>query len=137
VHSASHRPSSSATAEDRPASYGASCRSPSAEWPWRLTRAPSQVLSAFKFRRPDVVQTSRLRQFEDQGCRSWCRSTKFFRDLRSLTPTRLAYISRSSEEEVAQRALEFMAGEEVSRVEICRVLLNPPILADGAEYWLD
>jgi len=31
-------------------------------------------------------------------------SVKFFRDLRSLTPTRLAYISRSSEAEVAQRA---------------------------------
>jgi hypothetical protein len=64
-------------------------------------------------------------------------SVKFFRDLRSLTPTRLAYISRASEEEVAQRAFESMAGEEVARVEICRVLLNPPILADGAEYWLD
>ena len=38
----SSRPSSSATAWDRPASYGASCRSPSAEWPWRLPRAPSQ-----------------------------------------------------------------------------------------------
>ena len=43
-------------------------------------------------------------------------SVKFFRDLRSLTPTRLAYISRSSEEEVAQRAPECMADEEVSRV---------------------
>jgi hypothetical protein len=31
-------------------------------------------------------------------------SVKFFRDLRSLTPTRLAYISRFSEAEVAQRA---------------------------------
>jgi hypothetical protein len=54
-----------------------------------------------------------------------------------LTPTRLAYISRSSEEEVAQRALECMADEEAARVEICRVLLDPPILASGAEYWLD
>ena len=61
-------------------------------------------------------------------------SVKFFRDLRSLTPTRLGYISRSSEAEVAQRALGCMAGEEVARVEICRVLLNPLILADGAEY---
>src|SRR5271167_878508 len=42
-----------------------SCRSPSAEWPWRLPRAPSQVLSAFKSRPPHLVQTSRLRQFED------------------------------------------------------------------------
>src|SRR5271155_1604541 len=42
-------------------------------------------------------------------------SVKFFRDLRSLTPTRLAYISRSSEEEVTQRALECMADEGVSR----------------------
>jgi hypothetical protein len=64
-------------------------------------------------------------------------SVKFFRDLRSLTPTRLAYISRSSEAEIAQRALECMADEEAARVEICRVILNPPILADGAEYWLD
>jgi hypothetical protein len=64
-------------------------------------------------------------------------SVKFFRDLRSLAPTRLAYISRSSEPEVAQRALECMADEEAARVEICRVLFNPPILADGAEYWLD
>jgi hypothetical protein len=30
-----------------------------------------------------------------------------------------------------------MANEEAARVEICRALLNPPILADGAEYWLD
>jgi hypothetical protein len=64
-------------------------------------------------------------------------SVKFFRDLRSLTPTRLAYISRSSEADVAQRAHKCMANEEAARVEICRVLLNPPILADGAEYWLD
>ena len=64
-------------------------------------------------------------------------SVKFFRDLRSLTPTRLAYISRASEAEVAQRALGCMADEEATRVEICRVLLNPLILADGAEYWLD
>ena len=64
-------------------------------------------------------------------------SVKFFRDLRSLTPTRLAYISRSCEEEVAQRVAECMADEEATRVEICRVLFNPPILADGAEYWLD
>jgi hypothetical protein len=64
-------------------------------------------------------------------------SVKFFRDLRSQTPTRLAYNSRSSEAEVVQRALERMADEEAARVEICRVLLNPPILADGAEYWLD
>jgi hypothetical protein len=64
-------------------------------------------------------------------------SVKFFRDLRTLTPTRLAYISRSCEAEVVQRALESMADEEAARLEICRVLLNPPILADGAEYWLD
>ena len=64
-------------------------------------------------------------------------SVKFFRDLSSLTPTRMAYISRASEEEVAQRVLECMADEETARVEICRALLNPPILADGAEYWLD
>ena len=36
-------------------------------------------------------------------------SLKFFHDLRSLTPSRLAYISRSSEAEVAKRALECMA----------------------------
>jgi hypothetical protein len=30
-----------------------------------------------------------------------------------------------------------MADEEATRVEICRAHLNPPILADGAEYWLD
>ena len=64
-------------------------------------------------------------------------SVKFFRDLRSLTPTRMAYISRASEKEVAQRALEFMADEEAGRIEICSVILYPPILADGAEYWLD
>ena len=64
-------------------------------------------------------------------------SVKFFRDLRSLTPTRLAYISRSCEAEVAHRALECMADEEAARVEICRVILNPQILAEGAEYWLD
>jgi len=64
-------------------------------------------------------------------------SVKFFSDLRSPTPTRLAHISRSSEADVAERALECMADEEAARVEICRVILNPPILADGAEYWLD
>ena len=64
-------------------------------------------------------------------------SVKFFRDLRSLTPTRMAYISRASEEEVAQRARECAADEEAGRVEICRVILYPPILAEGAEYWLD
>ena len=48
-----------------------------------------------------------------------------------------ATVSRSSEPEVAQRALERMADEEAARVEICRVILNPPVLADGAEYWLD
>ena len=64
-------------------------------------------------------------------------SVKFFRDLRSLTPARIAYISRASEEEVAQRAAECMADNEAARAEICRVLLNPPILAEGAEYWLD
>ena len=64
-------------------------------------------------------------------------SVKFFRDLRSLTPTRIAYISRASEAEVAQRAFECMADEEAVRVEICRVILHPLILADGAEYWLD
>jgi hypothetical protein len=64
-------------------------------------------------------------------------SVKFFNDLRSPTPTRLAYISRSSEAEVAQRAAECMADEEATRVEIGRFLLLPPILAEGAEYWLD
>ena len=64
-------------------------------------------------------------------------SVKFFRDLRSLTPTRLAYISRASEEEVAQRAAECMADNEAARAEICRAILHPPILAEGAEYWLD
>jgi len=64
-------------------------------------------------------------------------SVKFFRDLRSLTPTRMAYISRASEEEVAQRAFECMADNEASRVEICLAILNPQILAEGAEYWLD
>jgi len=64
-------------------------------------------------------------------------SVEFVNDLRSLTPTRLAYISRSSEAEVAQCAAECMADEEAARVEICRVLLLPPILAEGAEYWLD
>jgi hypothetical protein len=62
---------------------------------------------------------------------------KFFPDLRSLAPTRIAYISRASEEEVAQRAFECMADNEAARVEIARVLLNPPMLADGEEYWLD
>jgi len=64
-------------------------------------------------------------------------SVKFFRDLRSLSPTRMAYVSRTSEEEVARRAAECMADNEAARAEICRVLLNPPILAEGAEYWLD
>ena len=64
-------------------------------------------------------------------------SVKFFRDLKSLTPTRLAYISRTCEAEVAQRALECIPDEEATRVETCHVLLNPPILADGAEHWLD
>jgi len=30
-----------------------------------------------------------------------------------------------------------MTDNEASRVEICLTILNPPILADGAEYWLD
>jgi hypothetical protein len=64
-------------------------------------------------------------------------SVKFFRDLRSQTPTRLAYISRASEAEVEKLALERMADEEVVRVEICRAILHPLILADGTEYWLD
>ena len=64
-------------------------------------------------------------------------SVKFFRDLTGLTPTRMAYISRASEDEVAQRVVECMADNEAARAEICRVLLNPPILAEGAEYWLD
>jgi len=50
---------------------------------------------------------------------------------------RIGYISRASEAEVEQRALECMADEEAVRVEICRVILHPLILADGAEYWLD
>jgi len=64
-------------------------------------------------------------------------SLKFFRDLRSQSPTRLGYVSRASEAEVEQLALERMADEETVRVEICRVILHPLILADGAEYWLD
>jgi hypothetical protein len=48
------------------------------------------------------------------------------------------FASRGVEKrEEAQRAVECMAAEEATRVEICRVILNPPILADGAEYWLD
>jgi hypothetical protein len=64
-------------------------------------------------------------------------SVKFFRDLRSLTPTRTAYISRASEAEVAKRAAECMADNEAARAEIYRAILYPPILAEGAEYWLD
>ena len=64
-------------------------------------------------------------------------SVKFFRDLTGLTPPRMAYISRASEDEIAQRVAECMADNEAARAEICRVLLNPPILAEGAEYWLD
>ena len=64
-------------------------------------------------------------------------SVKFFRDLRSQAPTRLGYISRASEAEVKQLALERMADEEAVGVEICRVILHPLILAEGAEYWLD
>ena len=60
-----------------------------------------------------------------------------FRDLRSLAPTRMGYISRPSEAEVEKLALERMADEETCRIEICRVILHPLILADGAEYWLD
>jgi hypothetical protein len=64
-------------------------------------------------------------------------AVKFFRDLRSQTPTRLGYISRASEAEVEALVLERMAGEDACRVEICRVILHPLILAEGAEYWLD
>ena len=64
-------------------------------------------------------------------------SVKFYRDLRSQTPTRLGYISCASEAEVEQLALERMADEDACRVEICRVVLHPLILAEGAEYWLD
>ena len=64
-------------------------------------------------------------------------SVKFFRDLRSQTPTRLGYISRASEEEVEQLAFERMSDEEAVRIEICRVILHPLILGEGAEYWLD
>ena len=64
-------------------------------------------------------------------------TVKFFRDLRSQTPTRLGYISRASEAEVEQLARERMADEEAVRIEICRVILHPLILAEGAEYWLD
>ena len=62
---------------------------------------------------------------------------KFFRDLRSLAPTRIGYISHTSEAGVQKLALERMADEEACRIEICRVILHPLILADGAEYWLD
>jgi hypothetical protein len=64
-------------------------------------------------------------------------SVKFFRDLRSQTPTRLGYVSRASEAEVERLVHERMADEEACRVEICRVVLHPLILADGAEYRLD
>ena len=64
-------------------------------------------------------------------------SLKFFRDLRSQTPTRQGYISSASKAEVEQLARERMADEEAVRVEICRVELHPLILAEGAEYWLD
>ena len=64
-------------------------------------------------------------------------AVKFFRDLRSQTPTRLGYVSRASEAEVKQLVRQRMADEEAVRVEICRVILHPLILADGAEYWLD
>ena len=37
-------------------------------------------------------------------------SVKFFHDLRSLTPTRLAYISRASEEEVAPTSIREHGG---------------------------
>ena len=72
---------------------------------------------------------------DDPVPRVW--NVMFFHDLRSLTPTRLAYISRSSEAEVAQRAAECVVDGETARVEICPVILHPPILAEGAEYWLD
>ena len=62
---------------------------------------------------------------------------KFFPDLRSQTPARIAYISRTSEAEVAQRVAECVVDGETARVEICPVILHPPILAEGAEYWLD
>ena len=42
-----------------------------------------------------------------------------------------------SEAEVAQRAAECVVDGETARVEICPVILHPPILAEGAEYWLD
>jgi hypothetical protein len=73
----------------------------------------------------------------DQPMPVW--SVKFFPDLRSLTPTHLAYISRATEEEVAQRVREYIADneEEAGRIEISRVILFPPILGDEPEYWLD
>ena len=52
-------------------------------------------------------------------------------------PDPTGYISRASEPEVEKLALERMADEEAVRVEICRVILHPLILADGTEYWLD
>jgi hypothetical protein len=39
--------------------------------------------------------------------------------------------------EVESLARERVADEEAVRVEICRVVLHPVILAEGAEYWLD
>ena len=36
-----------------------------------------------------------------------------------------------------ERADQATRIQEATRVEICRVILNTPILADGAEYWLD
>ena len=64
-------------------------------------------------------------------------AVKFFRDLRSQAPNRLGYISCASEAEVERLARERMADEEAVRVEICRVVLHPLILGEGAEYWLD
>ena len=65
-------------------------------------------------------------------------SVKFFRDLRSLTSTRLAYISRAPQKlklPIAPSNAWPMKRRLASR--FVASSSTRPILADGAEYWLD
>ena len=80
--------------------------------------------------------TDQLEEVEFRPCITPVWIVKFFRDLTSATPNRIAYMSYGSEEEVAQRALVGMDQGEACRVEICRVVLKPPIVAFGEYRYL-
>jgi hypothetical protein len=64
-------------------------------------------------------------------------AVKFFRDHKSVTPSRVAYMSYGTEDEVLQQARGGMEQEEACRVEIGLVALDRPMVAFGQFFYLD